>query len=163
MVAQYIDVHHHICQEMCFFPVVKRPTKTSRSWRIIPFSKLSITMVSLSPLSRDSFPFQMGSSWLLNGGPILTSYIHWDDPPSWDLEEVGPSVILWLGSCCLHLHYDRCSKWFSALRLERGWALAEVRRCHWFSFQQSPKYRNSLKIFFWGRSKWGWVIILYYF
>ena len=59
----------------------KRNLKRCSTWRIIPVSKWLITMVSFHPLSRDSFPFQMGVSWLTNGGDpnqLLTR----DDPPS---------------------------------------------------------------------------------
>ena len=52
------------------------------TWRIVPVCKWLITMVIVSPLTRDSFPFQMGDLHGLQMGVILTTYIHWDDPPS---------------------------------------------------------------------------------
>ena len=47
---------------------LKNPLGDNRAYRIIPFSKWLITMVIVSPLRIGWFPFQMGVSWLINGG-----------------------------------------------------------------------------------------------
>ena len=52
------------------------------TWRIIPVSKWLITMVIISPLIRVVGPLPNGLSMVLINGVILTTYIHWDDPPS---------------------------------------------------------------------------------
>ena len=44
------------------------PVWNSATWRIIPSSKWLITMAIVSLLRIGLFPFQMGVSWLINGG-----------------------------------------------------------------------------------------------
>ena len=58
----------------------KRNLKRCSTWRIIPFSRWLITMVSFRPPSRD-VPLPSGRFMAYKWG-LLTSYIHWDDPPS---------------------------------------------------------------------------------
>ena len=56
-------------------PTWRIGTQDGRKWLI--------TMVIVSPLNIGLWdPFQMALfSWLINGGPILTTYKSWDDPP----------------------------------------------------------------------------------
>ena len=51
------------------------------TWRIIPLNKWLITMTSKSPKDRVVGPLPNGLSTAYKWG-LLTTYIHWDDPPS---------------------------------------------------------------------------------
>ena len=42
--------------------------KPGGTWRIIPASKWSITMVIVNQLTGATFPFQMAFLWCVNGG-----------------------------------------------------------------------------------------------
>ena len=51
----------------------------SRSWRVIPFSKWLITMVSMSP-KVSLFPFPTGLFWVFLWGDPNTTQDTWDGP-----------------------------------------------------------------------------------
>ena len=60
-------------------------------------------MVSFRPLSRESFPFQIGVSWLINGGDpnyLLTGMILQVDPNVYLCECIGKARDLLKGLIC---------------------------------------------------------------
>ena len=75
------------------------------AWRIIPFSKRSVTMVTRV------VPFPNVNSWLVNGGYLIT-YKSWDDPPTCG----GLESLVWLadsmGSLEEHLVAFGFRLWF---------------------------------------------------
>ncbi len=56
--------------------------ETSPTWRIIPLSKLLITVVIVSPLSRVVGPLPKGHSWLINWGDPNHLQVLGSHPPS---------------------------------------------------------------------------------
>ena len=80
------------------------PILLSHTWRIIPFSKWLITMVSKSPKNR-VIPLPNGRFMAYKWG-LLTTYESWDDPPSsrlssspwpwfWRVEKCAATVDGW--------------------------------------------------------------------
>ena len=59
----------------------QKNTRDFPTWRIIPVSKGLITMVNFRPISR-VVPLPNGLFMTYKRGWSLTTYIHWDEPPS---------------------------------------------------------------------------------
>ena len=56
--------------------------RDSVAWRIIPVSNSKHGDRCCPPKDRVVGPLPNSYSWLINGGDPITTYIHWDDPPS---------------------------------------------------------------------------------
>ena len=83
----------------------------SSTWRIIPFSKWLIPMVSFRPLRIGLWdPFQMGFAWVINGDNPNHLRPSWDDPPSHEGAKMFtfvpgiPFLLSWFG-CFLKWWY----------------------------------------------------------